>query len=284
MPTNCQTEISAERGERVVFLAEPGREQALQPDAIEQVGRDAPDRRQDQLPDEADDDEGEDGRDEDRRAVEGREAAAAGWTAAPRAAMPIGFCTSMWMMKNQTLLPSAFQKLADQRGSPNSVRKLSRPTKTRCWSSALNSDSLQRAEQRDDHDRRVDEHAPARGTRRCASGTAAGPARSVVSACHGWPRTYSSAWRMIADPPHHGPIVLSQGTERRRCDTSRLRLLPAGRGVRPADGRRRAGASTAGRATMPRAGLVPALTSPACTSCRGPSAASRRRPRASRCR
>ena len=25
--------------------------------------------------------------------------------------MPIGFCTSMWMMKNQILLPSAFQKL-----------------------------------------------------------------------------------------------------------------------------------------------------------------------------
>ena len=37
----------------------------------------------------------------------------------------------MWMTKNQVLLPSAFQKRADQRGSPNSVRKLSRPTKLR---------------------------------------------------------------------------------------------------------------------------------------------------------
>ena len=45
--------------------------------------------------------------------------------------MPIGFCTSMWMTKNQKLLPSAFQKLADQRGSPKRVRKLPRPTKVR---------------------------------------------------------------------------------------------------------------------------------------------------------
>ena len=37
----------------------------------------------------------------------------------------------MWIRKNQALLPSAFQKLADQRGSPKSVRKLSRPTKFR---------------------------------------------------------------------------------------------------------------------------------------------------------
>ena len=55
--------------------------------------------------------------------------------------MPIGFCTSMWMMKNQMLFQSAFQKLADQRGSKNSVRKLSRPTKKRCWFAALNSES-----------------------------------------------------------------------------------------------------------------------------------------------
>jgi hypothetical protein len=38
----------------------------------------------------------------------------------------------MWMMKNHTLLPSAFQKPFDQLGSPNSVRKLSSPTKV--WS------------------------------------------------------------------------------------------------------------------------------------------------------
>ena len=29
MPTNCQTEISAERGQRVLLLAEPGREQRI---------------------------------------------------------------------------------------------------------------------------------------------------------------------------------------------------------------------------------------------------------------
>ena len=42
----------------------------------------------------------------------------------------------MWMRKNQALLPSAFQKLADQRGSPKRVRKLSSPTKP-CTPSAL---------------------------------------------------------------------------------------------------------------------------------------------------
>ena len=79
------------------------------PTASSIAGRDAPDRRQDQLPDEADDDEAQDRGDEDRGAVEGSPSAAAGWTEAPPAAMPIGFCTTMWIRKNQALLPSAFQ-------------------------------------------------------------------------------------------------------------------------------------------------------------------------------
>ena len=54
---------------------------------------------------------------------------------------PIGFCTSMWMMKNQMLFRSAFQKPTDQLGSPNSVRKLSSPTKTWCCSMLRNSES-----------------------------------------------------------------------------------------------------------------------------------------------
>ena len=53
--------------------------------------------------------------------------------------MPIGFCTSMWIRKNQALLPSAFQNAADQRGSPNRVRKLSRPAKTGARSTEVNS-------------------------------------------------------------------------------------------------------------------------------------------------
>jgi hypothetical protein len=45
------------------------------------------------------------------------------------------------MMKNQVLFQSAFQKVADQRGSKNSVRKLSRPAKKRTCPCELNSES-----------------------------------------------------------------------------------------------------------------------------------------------
>ncbi|MND02010.1 hypothetical protein D3C83_212410 [compost metagenome] len=44
--------------------------------------------------------------------------------------MPIGFCTHMWTMKNHTLFQSAFQKLADRRGSVNSWMKLPKPMKS----------------------------------------------------------------------------------------------------------------------------------------------------------
>ena len=56
-------------------------------------------------------------------------------------ATPIGFCSTMWTMKKKTLLPSAFQKLADQRGSKNSVRKFSSPTNASRPSTTRNSDS-----------------------------------------------------------------------------------------------------------------------------------------------
>ena len=46
----------------------------------------------------------------------------------------------MWMMKNQVLFQSAFQKDADQRGSPKSVRKLSSPTKLRTPSTVVKSE------------------------------------------------------------------------------------------------------------------------------------------------
>ncbi len=46
----------------------------------------------------------------------------------------------MWITKNQVLLPSAFQKLADQRGSPKSVRKLSSPAKLRTPSTSVKSE------------------------------------------------------------------------------------------------------------------------------------------------
>jgi hypothetical protein len=55
-------------------------------------------------------------------------------------ATPIGFCTSMWMMKKMTLFFSAFQKSAAQRSSPNSTMKLPRPTKAGWPSTVLNSD------------------------------------------------------------------------------------------------------------------------------------------------
>ena len=45
----------------------------------------------------------------------------------------------MWMRKNQALLPSAFQKLADQRGSPKSVRKFASPAKVSAPSTRVKS-------------------------------------------------------------------------------------------------------------------------------------------------
>ncbi len=46
-------------------------------------------------------------------------------------AMPMGFCTSMWITKNQVLLPSAFQNASDHSALPNRVAKFARPTNTR---------------------------------------------------------------------------------------------------------------------------------------------------------
>ena len=58
-------------GERVLLLAEPGREQPLQADRTQHRRRHAPDRAQDQLPGEADDHHRQHGRHEDGGAVEG---------------------------------------------------------------------------------------------------------------------------------------------------------------------------------------------------------------------
>ena len=77
----------------------------------------------------------------------------------------------MWMTKNQKLLPSAFQKLADQRGSPKRVRKLPRPTKAALPSTLRKSARFSVREERDDHDGGVDDAPPGRGTPGCASGT-----------------------------------------------------------------------------------------------------------------
>ena len=63
----------------------------------------------------------------------------------------------MWMTKNQKLLPSAFQKLADQRGSPKRVWKLPRPTKLWRALDAAEEREVEGGEERDDHDGGVDE-------------------------------------------------------------------------------------------------------------------------------
>jgi len=47
----------------------------------------------------------------------------------------------MWIRKNQKLFFSAFQNPSDQRASPNSMRKLSRPTKVCACSTVRNSES-----------------------------------------------------------------------------------------------------------------------------------------------
>ena len=71
--------------------------------------------------------------------------------------MPIGFCTSMWTMKNQKLLPSAFQNFRTSAGR-----------RTGLESSEADEDPLlvdlgvkrqaKRVEQRKDHHGGVDQH------------------------------------------------------------------------------------------------------------------------------
>ena len=111
MPTNCQTEISA----TVIRRRFPGRARARkvgQADGLQETLGDAPERGQDQLPDETDDHHREHGRQENEGAIDARRAAALGSAARP-AAVPIGFCTSIWMAKKTKLLRSAFQKAVD---------------------------------------------------------------------------------------------------------------------------------------------------------------------------
>jgi hypothetical protein len=74
MPTNCQTETSARVVSAYSSLPSQGANRIAEADRVQHRGGDAPDRREDQLPGEADDHEGEDRRHEDRRAVERREA------------------------------------------------------------------------------------------------------------------------------------------------------------------------------------------------------------------
>ena len=65
-------------GEGVFFLAQPRGEEELQADRVQHAGGDAPDWREDQLPDEADDHETEDRGDEYRGPVEGGHSQAGG--------------------------------------------------------------------------------------------------------------------------------------------------------------------------------------------------------------
>ena len=70
MPTNCQTEISASVTSAVEGRPSQGANQASQAHRLQRAFGDAPQRRQDQVPGEADDDHRQHGRQEDDRAIE----------------------------------------------------------------------------------------------------------------------------------------------------------------------------------------------------------------------
>ena len=76
----------AEHDERRSAEAQPGQVELAQADDIQQALHDAPQRAQDQLPDEADDHDGQHRRREDERPVDGRGHGARGWSGSPREA------------------------------------------------------------------------------------------------------------------------------------------------------------------------------------------------------
>ena len=157
MPTFCQTEISDTAISAEPGLPSQGAKKRLHADQIHEKRRDAPDRRQDQLPDEADDDEGKQRRQEDRRPVEGRETQLRDATASRRAQCRSGSARSMWMMKKMKLFFSAFQKSCAQRASPNSTWKFAKPTKVDLAVDGIEQRQPQRLDQRQDHHGRIDD-------------------------------------------------------------------------------------------------------------------------------
>ena len=112
------------------LLPEEGREIAPEPHRAHDGLGDAPEGVEHQLPDEADDDDGQHRRQKQERPVD----AAAGKMGKAQQhgePEPDAFCTTMWIRKNATLLRSAFQNWLDHRGSASSRRKFSSPTKDR---------------------------------------------------------------------------------------------------------------------------------------------------------
>ena len=73
MPTNCQTEISASVTSAVEGRPSQGANQRAEADRLQRALGDAPQRRQDQVPGEADDHDRQHGRQEDHRAIEALE-------------------------------------------------------------------------------------------------------------------------------------------------------------------------------------------------------------------
>ena len=228
MPTNCQTEISAERGQRILFLAEPRREQALQPDEVEQVRRDAPERRQDQLPDEADDDEGQDRRHEDRRAVEGAEAQL-------RAGQQRGQQHADRVLHQHVddEEPEIVPERVPEAGRPARVAEqraeIVEADEDRLLVDDVEQRQLQRAEQRQDHDSRIDEHAPAPGTRRCASATVPVFASSAQP-WHDVPPLSISRRRSCEDAAPRLPAPSPRHSGRGCAQVGRAPAAPAGDG------------------------------------------------------
>ena len=266
MPTNCQTEISDSAVSAYSSRPSHGAKSALQAHRVEQARGDAPERRQDQLPGEADDHEAEDRGDEDRRAVERGEPQAR--RGEQRREQDADRVLHQHMDQEEPgvvaeRVPEARRpaRIAEEGAEVAEARRTLRPL------DAAEEREVQRREQRHDHDRGVDRD---RGRQEHQDM----PAERLASALgSGIGRTSPGVQCRIGLAPAVEPG--SGASPWRRHGRARARSVNADQ--RPRN--RRCAPFAAGLRAPAR------LTSPAaCTSSPGPPAGGRRPPRGSRCR
>ncbi len=129
MPTNCHTEISASVTSAVEGRPSQGANQAPSPTALQRAFGDAPQRRQDEVPGEADDHHREHRRQEDDGAVERLQLQAGQAEQARQRDADRILHRHVDGEEHEVVAQRAFQNGVDQSVSVNSVVKFAKPTK-----------------------------------------------------------------------------------------------------------------------------------------------------------